>query len=188
VEQSDVLRFAVNALERLGIRYAVVGSFASGVWGESRFTQDVDILIEIAAGQVKSLCDAFPDKDFYVSETAAREASARHSQFNVIHPASGNKIDFMIAGPSAWTKAQLERRKVVELFPGQSAAIAAPEDVIIGKLVYYREGQSDKHLRDITGILTFSSDIVDRSYIAIIAKQVGVTEIWQMVLDRMQQQ
>jgi hypothetical protein len=31
--------------------------------------------------------------------------------------------------------------------------IAAPEDVILGKLWYFAEGGCDRHLRDIAGIL-----------------------------------
>ncbi len=182
MEQTDLLNYAVDVLERLKIPYAIVGSFASSVWGESRFTQDIDILIRLSANLVPPLCSAFPPADFYVSEAAAHEAVSRHGQFNVIHPASGNKIDFMIAGQNDWTTNQLARCKIVQFTPGQDAAVAAPEDVIIGKLVYYREGGSDKHLRDITGILDFSSDLVDRDYIADLAAKLGVSDIWRAVL------
>ena len=183
VEQTDLLKLAIQTLNRLGIPYAVVGSFASGVWGESRFTQDIDLLIEVKPAEVALLCDAFPDTDFYVSKAAAREAVERHGQFNVIHPASGNKIDFMIAGRTPWVVAQLERRRHVPLFHDLDADVAAPEDVILGKLVYYREGGSEKHLRDIAGIVKISGDMVDRKYIAQFATQLGVAAIWQRVLD-----
>ena len=185
MEQTDLLKFAVDALNRLGIPYAIVGSFASGVWGESRFTQDIDVLVQLSAESVESLCAAFPLTDFYVSEAAAQEAFAQRGQFNVIHPASGNKIDFMIAGESDWTTHQLARRKFVQFFPGQDAAIAAPEDVIIGKLIYYHEGGSDKHLRDIAGILEFSNEQIDREYITDFAKKLGVMDAWQAVVMRM---
>jgi hypothetical protein len=188
VEQSELLKHAVDVLERLEISYAIVGSFASSVWGESRFTQDIDILIRLPANLVKALCDAFPPTDFYVSEPAAHEAVSRYGQFNVIHPASGNKIDFMIAGESDWTTSQLARHKIVQFFPGQNAAVAAPEDVIIGKLIYFHEGGSDKHLRDIIGILEFSGDLVDRDYIADFAEQLGVSDVWQAVQARLKSQ
>jgi predicted nucleotidyltransferase len=42
-------------LDQLGIPYALVGSFASGVWGESRFTQDIDILVDLKPAQVEPL-------------------------------------------------------------------------------------------------------------------------------------
>lgn len=185
MEQTDLLKYAVETLERLGISYAIVGSFASGVWGESRFTQDIDILVRLPSQSVASLCAEFSAPDFYVSETAALEAAERHGQFNVIHPASGNKIDFMIAGRSDWTINQLARSIRIELFPGYHTNIAAPEDVIIGKLIYYREGGSDKHLRDIAGIMAISDSLIDRSYIEDSAIKLGVTDVWHAVLQRL---
>jgi hypothetical protein len=119
-----------------------------------------------------------------VSEFAAHEAVAGHGQFNIIHPASGNKIDFMIAGVNDWAASQIARRRRVPIFAHQDAFVAAPEDVIIGKLIYYREGGSDKHLRDIAGILEFSNDLVDRDYIANFAAQLGVTDVWESICTR----
>ena len=184
MEQSDLLKLAVQKLLRLEIAYTVVGSFASGVWGETRFTQDVDIVVDLKLNQTQSLCDAFPEPEFYVSQAAAHEAVARHGQFNVIHPSSGNKIDFMIASGTDWAMAQLARSKSVPMFPDLNVTVAAPEDVILGKLVYYREGGSEKHLRDITGILRTSGELVDREYIACFADELGVTDLWQAVLNR----
>jgi hypothetical protein len=183
VEQSDLLRLAIDTLEELRIPYAIVGSFASGAWGESRFTQDIDILIELRRDQVGTLCRVFTDADCYVSETAAHEALDRRSQFNVVHPSSGNKIDFMIAGAAQWTKDQLERRRRLALFPDREADIAAPEDVILGKLIYYREGGSEKHIRDITGILKVSGQSLDHDYIARHSAQLGVSDLWQAILN-----
>ena len=37
-------------------------------------TRDIDILIDLAAHQADTLCDAFPEQDFYLSRTAANEA------------------------------------------------------------------------------------------------------------------
>jgi predicted nucleotidyltransferase len=45
MEQADVVRFTLDVLDRLGIEYAIVGSFASIAYGEPRFTRDIDILI-----------------------------------------------------------------------------------------------------------------------------------------------
>ena len=59
----------------------------------------------------QALSDAFPDDEFYVSRDAAEDAVRQHGQFNVIHPKSGNKIDFMIAAANTWATNQLNRRK-----------------------------------------------------------------------------
>jgi hypothetical protein len=184
VEQIELLRLATEKLDALNISYAIVGSIASGAWGESRFTQDIDILVDLALDQVDSLCGAFPPPDFYVSEVSAHEAVRRQGQFNVIHPASGNKIDFMIAGRAAWSAAQLQRRRRISLFSDHDVDVATPEDVILGKLLYYRDGGSEKHLRDIAGILKISGDTLDRAYVDQLSNQLGVADIWQVVLSR----
>ena len=59
MEQFDLLRLAIESLDSLGVPYAIVGSFASSVWGESRFTQDMDILVDLKLAQVRSLCETF---------------------------------------------------------------------------------------------------------------------------------
>ena len=64
------------------------------------------------------------------------------------------------------------------------ANFAAPEDVIIKKMEYYKEGGSEKHLRDITGILKVSGDDIDYGYISEWAERLGLTEIWQAINDR----
>jgi len=49
---------------------------------------------------------------------------------------------------------------------------------------YYRDGASEKHLRDITGILKVSGADLDRGYVDQWAKAKGLTEIWKAVLAR----
>jgi hypothetical protein len=183
MRQIEFLALAINALERLDIRYAVVGSYASTAWGEPRMTLDIDIVVEMAADQVQAFCIAFPEQDFYVSRTAAMEAVQHRSQFNLIHPASGNKIDFMIAGSGDWAQSQLSRRRKIEFEPTIAGYVAAPEDVILGKLIYYRDGASEKHLRDIRGILKVSRGSLDRQYIAQRAEQLGVSDAWAKLLS-----
>ncbi len=184
MQQDELLQYAIQVLERLEIPYALVGSFASGIWGETRHTQDIDIVVDLQSAHVEALCQAFPPPDFYVSQAAATEAVQRKRLFNVIHPKSANKIDFMVLPDIAWARAQIKRRCQIELTPTCLGYVAAPEDVILGKLVYYQEGGSEKHLRDIAGILRISGDAVDRKDIAKHAQQLGVQAIWQAILDQ----
>jgi hypothetical protein len=179
VRQIEFLTLATQILERLGARYAVVGSYASSAWGEPRMTRDIDIVVELTVDQLNALCEAFPPRDFYVSRVAALEALNHHTQFNVIHPTSGNKIDFMMAGVGEWAKEQFDRRLFIEFEPTVSGYVAAPEDVILGKLIYYREGRSEKHLRDIRGILKVSKDNLDLQYIDRHAAKLGLNDIWE---------
>ena len=185
MEQIDLLRRAIVVLEDLGITYMVVGSVASSAYGEPRRTQDIDVVVDLRPDQVKPLCAAFAGDDYYVDSATAMEAVRRGSQFNCIHSGSGTKIDFMIARKDAWGRMQLSRRQKVHLLPERDGYVARPEDIIIAKMQYYRQGGSEKHLRDITGVLKISGEKVDRAYIARWAEQLGVTEIWQAILRRL---
>jgi hypothetical protein len=183
VRQVEFLKYTLDVLTRLDLPYAVVGSYASGAWGEPRMTRYIDIVIALDQSQIESLCREFPDSSFYVSPSAVLEAIERRSQFNVIHRASGNRIDFMIATGGGPSDDQLKRRQLIEFAPTVSGYVATPEDVILGKLVYYREGGSEKHLRDIKGILKVSGSSLDREYLERRADELGVTSFWQTILD-----
>lgn len=57
----------------------------------------------------------------------------------------------------------LSEKKRVCFWEETHAFIASPEDIIIKKLSYYREGYSEKHLRDIRGILLNTE--IDKEYL-----------------------
>ena len=185
MEQIDLLRHVVRVLDELGIAYGIVGSYASAAWGEARFTQDIDVVIALRAQDVDGLVAAFPPDEFYIWADSVREAVAHHSQFNVLHPSSGCKVDFMIEGTDEWGRGQIQRRRRIEVVPGVVAFVGAPEDIIISKMMYYREGGSEKHLRDITGMLRISTDQIDRSQVVYWAQQLGLTDIWEAICRRL---
>lgn len=187
MEQADLLRHTVSALEGLNVPYMLVGSFASTVYGEPRFTQDIDIVFDLPSDAIPSFCAAFPPPEFYLSADDVAEAVRARFQFNLLHPGSGNKIDFIIARSDEWGKEQLRRRQRVQILSDQEAYAAAPEDVIIGKLWYYSEGGSEKHLRDIASMLKISGASIDRGYVDFWAKQLGYEEAWQAILTRLRE-
>lgn len=97
MDQSDFVRFVLDALERLQIEYLVVGSFASIAYGESRFTHDIDVVVQVDESTAEALCREFPGPDWYVSIPAARAAARDKRQFKAIHTLSGNKADLIVA-------------------------------------------------------------------------------------------
>ncbi len=184
MEQLDVVRFAVDACERLGLPYAIVGSYASSIYGEARFTQDVDILVDLSQQQVAEFCNQFPAEDWYLNERTALDAVRRRKMFNIVHPTSSNKIDVMVPPDTEWGRQQLSRRTLSGLLPDRPVYTAHPEDVILSKLRYYKQGASDKHLRDIVAMLINSSELIDRDNVAQWAEKLNVRDEWEMVLHR----
>jgi hypothetical protein len=68
--------------------------------------------------------------------------------------------------------------KGCKLWEGFAVPLASPEDVIIKKLEYYKEGQSDKHLRDIRGILANTK--LDMNYMNEWLKKLHLTDEWNL--------
>ena len=89
----------VEALERLGIRHAVVGSLASSMHGIPRSTNDVDLVATIRPEHAAPLAKALGDA-FYVDADMIRDAVVRRSEFNVIHLATMFKIQVLGLIPS----------------------------------------------------------------------------------------
>jgi hypothetical protein len=52
------------------------------------------------------------------------------------------------------------------------------------KMYYYREGGSEKHLRDISGILKISGPEVDKDYITLWAEKLDLMDIWNLILNK----
>jgi hypothetical protein len=106
MEPSELLRRFVEVLDRLGIRYLVAGSMATTIYGEPRFTNDIDVVVDLRSEQVDSFCRAFPSTDFYCYREAVVDAIRLRSQFNIIHFESGIKIDVFIPDESEFSRVQ----------------------------------------------------------------------------------
>jgi putative heme degradation protein len=55
-------------------------------------------------------------------------------------------------------------------------------------LWYYREGGSEKHLRDIAAMLQVSGNEIDQEYVNHWAQQLGLVEEWRDILNRLPEQ
>jgi hypothetical protein len=181
---SELLHYLVRVLEEIGIPYLVTGSTATIAYGEPRFTNDIDVVVDLHLDQVPALCAAFADPEYYLSRSAAETAVRRRHQFNIIHPSSGLKIDVVVASDSPFDRNRFARRRRLPGGEDFEVTFGSPEDVIIKKMEYYREGGSDKHLRDITGVLKVQGDRLDRQYVAQWATRLGLQEIWEMILQK----
>lgn len=183
----ELLQEVVAAMESLHIRYLVTGAVAAIAYGEPRLTNDIDIVAGIDESHIPGLLNAFPQEAFYISDEMIRQAIQHSGQFNIIHPASGLKVDIMISKDTPFDQSRFSRIRRIAPSESYEADFASPEDVIIKKMAYYKEGGSEKHLRDIAGILKISGAEIDRSYISKWAGRLEVTEIWTAVQRRLEE-
>lgn len=179
----ELLRFLVAALEDVGVPYALGGSIASIAYGEPRATLDIDVIASLDAENLAAFCARFPPEDFYLDADAAAEAVREGAQFNIIHPASGMKIDVFSESKDEVAKSQIERSRRLPALPGLTAAFSAAEELIVKKMQYYQLGGSDKHLRDVRAMLDISGADIDLGRIQEWVDRLGLDDVWRMVSD-----
>jgi hypothetical protein len=174
------LRVVTRVLDRLGIKYALGGSIASGVYGYPRSTQDADLSVEAFQSKAQLLIDAL-GSDYYVSRQAIDEAHQRHSSFNILHTPTGFKIDLFVAAPSGFSQMILDRRTSHSFsdLTDEPISICTPEDVVLLKLQWYRLGNevSDHQWNDIVGVVKTKRDQLDSAYLDQWANQLGVADL-----------
>lgn len=175
--QAELLRYVATVFEDLRIAYMFGGSQASIYYGELRLTHDIDLVADLRLEHLPGLLDRFPTPEFYVSQEAARDAVEMRGQFNIIHPASALKIDVFANKDTDYDHLRLVRRQRLPLVGGHAAYFARPEDIILYKLLYFREGRSDVHVRDTLGILRVSGPEIDTGYVEDWARRLGLTDI-----------
>jgi len=187
-QQDELLQAVISILEKLGLRYFVTGSVAAIYYGEPRFTNDIDIVVDLPEEYVPHLLEAFPQGEFYLSEDALRRAVRRRGMCNLIHVPSSLKVDIMVAEDSLFNRSRFERARRVKPDEQFEAFFSSAEDVILKKMDFFREGGSEKHLRDITGIMMVSGDELDHDYIESWADQMGLETIWRTIKYMVRQQ
>jgi hypothetical protein len=182
-EYDWLVRLVTETCARVGSQYLTVGSIATSTYGDPRFTNDIDIVVDLQPTQIEEFCQAFPDP-FYLSRPAVDAAVRQRTQFNIVHTTSGLKIDCILTDGSPHCQSEMSRG-VKRIMPGGlEVMLASPEDVIIKKMEYYRLGGSDKHIRDITGVLKQCPLPIDRGYIEHWSEILGLMDIWQSIIAR----
>lgn len=179
---ADLLLHTCLVMERLGLRYLITGSMASMAYGEPRFTNDIDILLELPDELITDFCAGFADEAFYFSEDAIREAVLTDYQFNILNRSSGLKLDFILLTHSEFDTSRISRARELEVLPQRKFKYSSPEDVILMKMYFYQEGGSEKHLRDIASMMRIQERKIDTEYIAEWSKQLNVEAIWDQIV------
>ena len=166
MQEVNLFEIFLSPLDKTDIKYFVTGSVAAMLYGEPRLTHDIDIVLEISShSDILTLQAAFSKDPFYVPpEEIIRIESQRERRghFNIIHHDSGFKADIYLAGEDPFHIWALENIRFVPML-GVNVPVAPPEYVIIRKLQYFKEGKSDKHLRDIKSILINKNIVLDQN-------------------------
>ena len=174
-----LLQNIAKILNRLKIPYIITGGFAVAVWGRPRFT--ADIVVEIFEKNITSLSKGLMSlgQESYLDETAIKRALIEKGEFNFIHLPTGLKVDFWIK------KTDLDKLKikqgVVKKINNQPIKFISPENLILSKLLWYKETESDKEVDDIKSILKFTK--IDLNYLKKQAIKHNTERIFKKIIN-----
>jgi hypothetical protein len=187
----------LQTLEAIGAPYMIIGAFAATVYGITRTTYDIDIVVELTEEHIAALAAAYPPPRYYADPEQMREAIQLGIMFNIIDTSRGEKADLVPLTMASRYRQAFQRRvrQTIEV-PGVEPFevwCARPEDVIVGKLMAWEEGRSRKHETDIYEMMVFHylsvdpalSAGFDEAYVAARARALGedVAELWETVAD-----
>jgi len=187
----DILR----TLETVGAPYMIIGAFAGTVYGITRVTYDIDIVVEVSERHIQALAAAYPPPRYYADPMQMRDSVRLGIMFNIIDTSRGEKADLVpLTRTSRYREAFQRRVRQMVDIPGAEPFevwCARPEDVIVGKLMAWAEGRSRKHETDIYDMMVFYyldadpalSAAFDQAYVDTRARALGVEvhELWEAI-------
>lgn len=174
----DVLRLVSDRLSGCKLEFMLTGSFALAYYATPRMTRDIDLVVALEAGDIDALVAAFA-ADFYIDAEAALEAVRLERLFNLMHLESGIKVDLIIRKRAEYRQVEFARRQAVAL-GGVQTWIVSREDLILSKLVWARDGQSELQMRDVRQLL---GEPCDSEYVRHWASRLGATRLLDEVMN-----
>ncbi len=185
-EALKVLFRVLEVLERFGVAYHLGGSYASAIHGIPRQTHDIDLIVDLVEEGISELAQTLAT-EFYVDELSMQRAVAEHGSCNLVHLASGVKVDLFVKGDSAFDLEEFERRVPVLL--GDEAPrevfVKSAEDTVLRKLLWYRLGGelSDRQWADVRGVISVQAGRLDIEYLARWADLLSVRDLLDQLLS-----
>lgn len=171
ISELDVLYLVGERLDASALPFMLTGSFAMAYYTTPRMTRDLDIVVALGEQDADTVVAAFRE-DFYIDRDDVRIAIASLRLFNLMHFASGIKVDFIVRKYSPYRQIEFARRLKVTL-AGVDTWIATREDLILSKLVWARDAASELQLRDVAQLL---AGPVDVDYLQHWASDLGVAD------------
>ncbi len=143
----------LRTLEQINAPYMVIGAFASTMFGSTRTTYDIDMIVDLSWTHIQQLVAAYPSPRYYADARQMVESMALGIMFNIIDSSRGTKADMVpITMEPRYQTAFQNRIRRRLTWPGIEPFeiwCARPEDIIMGKLMAWTEGRSRKHETDI---------------------------------------
>ena len=162
---AEAMMLAVAAvLEQLGVPYMVVGSFSSNVYGIPRSTHDADFVVQFERVGVDAVLNAL-GAGYELDPQMSFETITATTRYRVRHRATAFTIELFLLSDDPHDRERFARRRRMPMEGGGQAFVPSPEDVVVTKLRWSRQGQRQKDLDDVQSVLAVQRDVLDWDYV-----------------------
>lgn len=183
IQDSTALAVQLHTIfSALNISYYVTGGVASITYGEPRTTRDLDIVMAIVPDNIRQLVTELEGNGFYVPGVEDVE-SGRMKTLGITHIESISRADLVIAGDEEFDAVKFDRRRQLQLSEGETLYFVSPEDLILNKIRWGQQSQSEKQWRDVLGVLKVQGETLDLEYLTHWARQLDLLEDLQRALS-----
>lgn len=144
-----VLLAALDTIDAGAYEYLLYGGLAAALWGEPRYTEDVDFVVFIAERHAYKFLRDAAKHGFAVDEDLAIQQIqvSGWARLPFGSKKSAWHLDLTL-GDNPFDKSALARKKRVELFD-RKVWVASPEDLVVYKLLSWR----DRDVMDVHAIV-----------------------------------
>lgn len=157
VGELEVIKLITERLGQAGIAYMLTGSYALAHYTKPRMTRDLDFVIALEQDDTEIMVNLFAN-DFYIERDDIINAIQTQRMFNLMHFNSGVKVDFIIRKASEYRQVEFARRREIDMH-GIKLWITSREDLIISKILWAQESDSELQRRDVKSLISDSLDI-----------------------------
>ncbi len=74
----------LRVLEAIGAPYMIIGAFGAALYGSTRVTYDIDIIVDLQETHIQKLVAAFPSPRYYADPFQMRDSIRMGIMFNII--------------------------------------------------------------------------------------------------------
>lgn len=152
----------IDALERQGVPYMVVGSLSSNYYGVARATHDADFVLQLGHASIHDVLAGLGPK-FRLDAQMSFETVTATSRYviDLVDPLF--KIELFLLSSDAHDQERFRRRRRADIY-GHQAYVPSPEDVIITKLRWSRQAKRRKDLEDVENVISLQRENLDLEY------------------------
>jgi hypothetical protein len=182
--QNLLLRI-IDCLAETQIPYVIVGSFATNVYAIARSTQDADIVVNAATGQIAALAETL-SADFVRDPQVQFETVTATTKTVFTDRETGFILELFQLSDDPHDQERFARRREI-IVQGRPTWVLSKEDVLVTKLNWLLRANRTKDLLDVRNVMGVQGDSIEWPYVEKWCDRHGTRELLDRLRSEMKQ-